>query len=106
LRRWVSEWNNFSRRALRVTSAIACCINLAITALLFCPPNTRSNSALISSGTLKFTVAIAHFLVVEDFNNESIQQSLGHYKLMIIKKLLPTTARTARIGSCARPFPE
>jgi hypothetical protein len=45
-------------------------IKSAMTALLFCEPNTLSNSALMSSGTLKFTVAISRaYAIVETFNN-------------------------------------
>jgi hypothetical protein len=52
----------------RLTSATALRIKSAMTALLFCPPKTLSNSALTSSGTLKLTVAILGS-VIEDFNN-------------------------------------
>jgi hypothetical protein len=46
------------RRCRSFTSATALRIKSAMTALLFCPPKVRSNSALTSSGTLKLTVAI------------------------------------------------
>jgi hypothetical protein len=65
-----------SRRFRCLTSAMALRIKSAMTALLFCEPNTLSNSALMSSGTLKFTVAIPRaYAIVEIFNNAMVPRN-------------------------------
>jgi hypothetical protein len=58
-------------------------IKSAMTALLFCEPNTLSNSALMSSGTLKFTVAIPRaYAIVEIFNNAMVPRNAWPSTLM------------------------
>jgi hypothetical protein len=46
---------------------------------LFWPPNSLSNSALTSSGTLKLTVAMLGS-IVEDFNNADITDKCATVK--------------------------